>query len=128
MDKASKIFLLIILFVFIGLMLYVSHNKSKLNEEGVFVSVRIVDYNFGLKSVNTLTCEFAYNHRQYRISTGSTVPTHKWKRLIGATFPAIYSPRSGLLEVLILPDDFEKHNLPYPDTLARWANEYLLNN
>ena len=125
MDKASKIFILTILIVFAGILAYVSYSKSRLHKNGVRVSARIVDYNYGLKSVNTLTCEFTYNKKQYRISTGSSIPTFKWKKLEGRSFPAIYSPQSGMLRLLILREDFEEFDMPYPDSLAKWVNEHI---
>jgi len=41
--------------------------------------------------------------------------------LIGKYLPAIYSKKFNMVELLLLPEDFSKHGLPYPDSL-RWID------
>ncbi|MCD2423908.1 hypothetical protein LQ567_14115 [Niabella pedocola] len=100
-------------------------NRERLKEIGVLVTVQVVDYKFMPKGMNFIKCEFKFNDQLLVINANTSISAKKWKRLKGHFFPAVYSPKLGMLKILISAEDFEDFNMPYPDSLAKWASDNL---
>ena len=125
MDKGSKLLTFILLILFVGIIIHGAYNRSKLKTEGVPVEARIIGYGGGGKGGNSIICEFIYNNKWHETTALCSVPLAKWHRIKYFTFPAMYSPRSGLLKLLILREDYEDFNKPYPDSMARWVAKHV---
>lgn len=67
-------------------------------------------------TVYNLSCEFDYNSKQYKLFSPTTYGGN-FDNLIGKTFPGMFSPSEEVFEILITPTDFEKYNIPFPDSL-----------
>ena len=111
--------------VFICFLIYVFYNNYKLKKDGILVSAEVVNSFIGIKGNNSLTCKVFYNGKTFTLSSGSSVPLNRREELVGRNFPAIYLPNSSHMQILILPGDFEKYNLPYPDSLKEWYSRYV---
>ncbi len=102
-------------------------NRERLKETGTLVTVQVVDYKFMPKGMNFMKCEFKFDGQLLVTNANTSISATKWERLKGHFFPGIYSPESGLLKILISAEDFEEFNIPYPDSLAKWASDNLEN-
>lgn len=68
---------------------------------------------------------FEVNDQYYSSSVNGSKFTRVKNVLTGRSFPIIVSatdPSNN--EMLILPEDFEKYHIPFPDSLG-WVEEYL---
>lgn len=98
-------------------------NQRDLKSHGVLIQAYITRVNYGGKSSSGFNCLINYNNKTFQRPTPSTVKRNR-SYFVNKTFPAMYSPASDILEILMTPEDFSKFNLPFPDSL-RWVVDYL---
>ena len=80
------------------------------------VVCRILRVNLGGKTSGGFDCLVNYKGREIELSSSTSIKRGNFD-FVGKIFPAIYSPNTNTLEVLIKPVDFEKFNIPFPDSL-----------
>ncbi len=124
MDKKSLIAIVIFGFLFIFLIFLRYYQQNDLKEHGVIVNAKIVMVNFGGKVSGGFECVINYNGEEKKLPSPSSIRKGSID-FISKTFPAMYLPGKDMLEVLITPKDFEKFNLPFPDSL-NWVMPYVL--
>ena len=124
MDKKSLLVGVIMLILFIGIVVWRNINQDDLKEHGVLVSAKILRVNLGGKVSGGFHCLIKYNNEEIELPSSSSLKRNKFN-FVGKTFPAMYLPSNETLEVLIAPVDFEKFNIPFPDSL-NWVMQYVL--
>jgi len=125
MDKKSFIALLIMVGLFVAVIILRNNDQNDLKKKGVIVQAKILRVNFGGKVSGGFNCVINYKNKEKELPSVSSLQRGKFY-FIGKTFPAMYSPNTDILEVLITPSDFEKFNLPFPDSLS-WVANYVSN-
>ena len=123
MDKKLFIASLIMVGLFIGVIIWRNDDQNDLKKNGVIVQAKILRVNFGGKVSGGFNCLINYKNEEKELPSVSSLQKGKFY-FIGKTFPAMYSPNIDILEVLITPTDFEKFNLPFPDSLS-WVIEHI---
>ena len=124
MDKKSFIVCIIGLGLFIVLIIWRNVNQNDLKKNGVLVEARILTVNSGGRTSGGFECLIKYKNEEKRLSSPSSLIGGKF-HFIGKTLPAMYLPGKDILEILITPRDFEKFNIPFPDSL-NWVMPYVL--
>ena len=114
------ILLLLCLFIFCR-----NRMQYDLKRNGIMVKARIARVNIGGKGSGGFQCNFNFQGKTYEEPSPSTLNSGVYD-FIGKTFPAIYSPKYEALEILITPTDFEKFDIPFPDSL-NWVMKYVIN-
>jgi hypothetical protein len=98
-------------------------SQKKLESEGIIVNARTLNWASSASMGRSLKYEFYFKGE--RIEGDTPFPQIKGLRSFeGRFFPAIYEPKTGLNELLIFPDDFEKYKIKFPDSL-NWVRPYL---
>ena len=124
MDKKSLIVCLIGLVLFIGVIVLRNINQRNLKEHGVLVTAKILRVNYGGKVSGGFQCAINFKNKYLKLPSPSSLKRGKLD-FIGKTFPAMFLPTNETLEILITPVDFEKFNMPFPDSL-KWVMEYVI--
>ena len=115
------------LIVFISFILWAiiarNVNQSNLLQNGKLINARILSWATPGKggTVYNLFCEFEYNGKQYKLFSPTTYGGNL-DSLIGKTFSGMFSSSQDVFEILITPTDFEKYNIPFPDSLE-WIRQ-----
>lgn len=123
MDKKSFIVVFIGIAVFIVLIIWRNTNQNELKKNGILVEAKVLRVNFGGKTGGGFQCFIKYKNEEKEIPSPSSL--YKGKiAFIGKIFPAMYLPDKEILEILITPQDFEKFNIPFPDSL-NWVMPYV---
>ena len=91
-------------------------NDNEPKDDKVLVEAKIVSVIPGGKTNRNFDCLIEYKNKKKEMPGTSTISNDSCD-VIGKTFPAMYSPNKNILEVLITPKDFEKFNIPFPDSL-----------
>ncbi len=123
-----KILMIILLIVFpIFIILYGFYNKNSLKRNYTILTCKIVEVWAGTKgSPNSVKVKFEYfinNKRYYNdVQYDKSIALSVWKNeILGKNFPvAIDSTNYKNSYPMILPENFEFYNLPYPDSL-KWV-------
>lgn len=121
----------IIPIVFIALMLGIIKYRGckierRLYDNKVFSVGEIYDYHGLAKSQSTsFNCRFIVNGVEYTFSQIVYDVDYAYGRhFLGKTFPVIYEKGNPYnCELLILPENFQHINMPYPDSL-KWVQKY----
>lgn len=124
MDKKSLIGGFIVFVLFIGLIVWRNTNQRNLKEHGVLVTAKILRVNIGGRVSGGFQCAINYHNKYLELPSPSSVKRKNFD-FIGKTFPAMFLPTNETLEILITPVDFEKFNIPFPDSL-KWVMEYVI--
>lgn len=124
MDKKSVIAIIVFGLVFLFLIFLRYNRQSDLKKHGVIVNAKITMVNFGGKVSGGFECLINYNGVEKKLSSPSSIRKGSID-FISKTFPAMYLPSKDVLEILITPKDFEKFNMPFPDSL-NWVMPYVL--
>lgn len=125
MSKGNIVGFIVLAILFIGVVVLRNWTQDDLKKNGVLVKAKIVLVNFGGKGSNGgFQCKFDYKGKTIEHASPSTVKSGKYN-FIGKSFPGMYSPGTGTFEILITPTDFEKFNIPFPDSL-NWVMEYVI--
>jgi hypothetical protein len=113
------VFISFILWVIIGS----NMNQFSLLENGKIVNAKVVSWASPGKggTVYNLRCEFAYNGKRYKLFSPTTY-SGNFNNIIGKTFPGMFSESREVFEVLITRADFEKFDIPFPDSL-NWTKK-----
>ena len=124
MDKKSLLVCFIGLLLFIGVIVWINVNQQNLKQNGVLVSAKILRVNYGGKVSGGFQCAINYQNKYLKLPSPSTLKRGNFD-FIGKNFPAMFLPTNETLEILITPVDFEKFNMPFPDSL-KWVMEYVI--
>jgi hypothetical protein len=120
MISRNYIFKIIGIFAFFMLVRWISikqHNDLKI--KGVISNATIIGDSF-MKGSNI---KYYFNNEKYLTPTG--LGSSKIQKLVGKQFPIIYLKEDESVNyLLILKSDFDKFNLPYPDSL-KWVCDSL---
>jgi hypothetical protein len=123
MRKPNKSFYVSIL-VIISVFAYIIVAKIRLKKDGILLNAKTIDWAIGSKMSLNLKYEFYYNGERV---TGAS-PLSKIRGnpdFENRYFPVMYYPKmGGHSQLLVQPSDFEKFNLPFPDSL-KWVLSYL---
>ncbi len=96
--------------------------EYELNNNFELVSFKILSISKGVyKNQSSFKCEGYYNNEIKIVYLNSNV--QKVDKFIGKNFTVVYSATLNIGEILITPEDFEKHKIPFPDSL-NWVLEY----
>ncbi|HEU5053030.1 MAG TPA: hypothetical protein VFT78_07945 [Hanamia sp.] len=98
-------------------------DQKDLKTHGVLVESKIIRVNAGGKTGGGFQCIIKYKNKNKVLSSPSSLIYGK-DFFVNKTFPAMYSPNTDVLEILITPTDFEKFNIPFPDSL-NWLLPYI---
>ena len=101
-------------------------SQSDFKKNGLLINAQIIKVVIGGKPAGGFLCRFTYNDEVKENSTPTSLKKGYFD-MIGKTFPAMYSPKMGSFEILITPTDFEKFNIPFPDSL-NWVIKYTVDN
>ncbi|MBO9591677.1 MAG: hypothetical protein J7599_02135 [Niabella sp.] len=116
---------IIICFAILAVLVYVMERKKWANfkEEGKLVTAKVVDYTLGKN--NSLEVLFDYNKKVYKKYAWTSVEAYKWSRLVGHSFPALYTEDEDVIMLLVFPEDFKKYNIK-PDSIPVWVRDNLM--
>lgn len=130
MSNKKNIGLLFTVIVIFGSFLYgiISTQlvKNDLHKNGVIVgNVYLRDFDKGYRDkYYGFDCAFMLDSTVKELTKWSRARSNIRKNVsayIGHSFPGVYSRRYNRMELLMLPEDFAKYGLPYPDSL-RWVD------
>lgn len=124
MDKKSLLIILLGMCLLIIFVISRNNNQQDLKRNGILVTSKIIGVNYGGKVSGGFQCSIEYQNKNIELSSPSSLKKNKFY-FIGKTFPAMFLPRNETLEILIAPVDFEKFNIPFPDSL-NWVMQYVL--
>lgn len=124
MDKKSFFACIVLIGLFIISIIWTNKDHNDLKKNGVIVEAQIIRVNLGGKTSGGFQCLIKYKNEEKELSSPSTLLKGSFD-FIGKTFPAMYLPGKDILEILITPRDFEKFNIPFPDSL-NWVMPYVL--
>ncbi len=97
-------------------------NQTSLLNDGEIITVKIVNWHVGSKGTNGgFSCAFYYQGKHFQLNSPTTYKG-SWPKLVGKTFPGMFSPKRTILEILITPEDFKKFDIPFPDSLD-WVRQ-----
>jgi hypothetical protein len=117
------IFIIVIIFIFLTIY-SINRTNTELKKNGIIVNATITDVIYPSKDISEFQYIFYYQGKKYT-DEGATGIQTKWL-FIGKSFPALFSPKTGNSELLMPPKNFEKYNVPYPDSL-QWILQYRVN-
>jgi len=123
MDRKSLIGTIVVIILFIGIIIWSNSIDDDLKKNGVLISAKILGVNLGGKTSGGFHCLIIYKNQVIERPSSSSLTYGKFD-FVGKTFPAMYSPNTNTLEVLIAPVDFEKFGMPFPDSL-NWVMSYI---
>lgn len=113
----------ILLFILLVIWNITNYNKE-LKKNGIILNAQIIDIVHIYRGSPNFKYNFFYNNKIYIQEGGSGI--RKKNLFIGKYFPVIFSPKSKNSELLISPEDFEKFDIPFPDSL-KWVLKYRNN-
>lgn len=124
MNRSNKISIAVF-FIFVAICIaYVMFRTNDLQKNGIILQGKILDNVIASKSsVMQFRFEFEYNERKY--INDSPAGVNNTVQFIGKTFPVRFSLKTGNSEILIIPRQFERYKMDYPDSLA-WVKQYLI--
>ena len=123
MDKKTFIVSIIMVGLFISAIIWSNSLSDDLKKNGIIVQAKILGVNFGGKVSGGFQCLVNYKNKQMELPSTSSLKKGKFY-FVDKIFPAMYSPNTEKLEILITPVDFEKFNIPFPDSL-KWVTDYI---
>jgi len=123
MGKQNLISFIIIVITLGGGLFLTYYYSNDLKHNGVIVTTKILNVNSGGKMPGGFNCLVKYNGKLFERPSGTSIYRGRFD-FVGKTFPAIYSPNTNSLKILITPGDFEKFNIPFPDSL-KWVLSYI---
>jgi hypothetical protein len=120
MKKGEIIGVLLFISFFVWALISRSVNQSELKLHGKVVNAKIVSWKLPGKgsTVYNLECRFNFAGKEYELISPTTYEGN-FDKMIGRSFPGIFSPEKQIFEILITPEDFLKFNIPFPDSLSK---------
>lgn len=121
MKKNYLISIIIVIFLF-GFYLWGFLAENELDKRGILLNAKTSHWVYGTK---TRGLEYIFYYKGGKITSNN--PFEKFvgnKDFEDKNFPVIYDPKFGSSQLLIEPSNFERFNLPFPDSL-KWVLKYL---
>jgi hypothetical protein len=121
--KGKKITLIIGVSVFLLLIAFIKFSDIQLENQGILLNARTVEWVTSAKMGMGLRYEFYYNGE--KIIRDNAFNDFRGNRdFEGKYFPVMYDPKLGSSQLLIVPSDFKKFHIPFPDSL-QWVLSYI---
>jgi hypothetical protein len=124
--KFSKTWILAIISIFSLLVIVylVRERSSDIRENGILINVKIVDILIPSKGAGSFNfrCSFTYTGEQKLLISPTSVKENG-SRYIGKICPALFSPKTNNLRVLLQAEDFDDYNIPLTDSLIMQINK-----
>jgi hypothetical protein len=105
--------------------------RDKILESPSIVFGEVIEYSSdGAKHGSSIKYRFSYNNKTFNSkSSGTSFFSNRYSSLQsfidGKKFPVIFNKKDPEMnQMLIIPDDFEFYNMPFPDSL-QWVKEKL---
>lgn len=117
----NSIGFLILMLLIIAFFVARNRTQKELMSKGVIVNATIIMAVVGGRTEGGFRCAFNYKGERIELFTPSSVKRGRFD-LVGKTFPAMYLPNTSTVEILIKPQDFEKFNIPFPDSLRKFLS------
>ncbi len=124
MNKKAVFGSIVVIGLFLTSILWRITSQNDLKKHGVLIGATVTRVNLGGKTGGGFECRINFNGTHKQLSSPSSILKGSYD-FIGKSFPAMYLPGKDVLEILITPKDFEKFNLPFPDSL-NWVMPYVL--
>ncbi len=121
--KSNKLSLLIVIILFVAVILIIKVREINLNKHGILLNAKTTEWVTGSKMSMDLRYEFYYNGKKI-IDNNATGNFRGNRNFEDKYFPVMYDSELGMSQLLITPADFEKYNIPFPDSL-KWVLPYL---
>lgn len=125
MKKNDKIGFLVVLGLII-LFLGYDFVFTKLMRGGEIISGKIIDYGPGNKGTSiSIKYEYYIDGKTYTSATGyGGIAYADGSNFINRNVPLIYSRKISSVRLLLLPNDFKKYDVPFPDSM-QWVLNYF---
>src|ERR1700733_12192308 len=104
--------ILIVVSLFLLFVIWGIYTDKKLEERGIILNAKTLEWVVGAKMGLNLQYEFYYNNKKI-ISDNAFGDIRGNRDFEGKYFPVIYDTILGSCELLIEPSDFEKFNIPF---------------
>ncbi|WP_343675078.1 hypothetical protein [Chitinophaga sp.] len=101
--------------------------RNRLYNNKVFTTCEIYDYGIIARSVGTsFSCRFYVDGEKYVFSEDvREIAMRNADVFLGKSFPVVYEKGNpSNFRMLMLPEDFQKFDMPYPDSL-NWVRKYF---
>ncbi len=121
--KNRKIVFWIGCIVFGLVLLFIAYMQNRLTNHGILLNAHTLEWAGSSHMGMNLKYEFYYNG-------GKKTGDNGFEKIRGNTdfenkyFPVMYDTVLGASQLLIEPSDFERFNIPFPDSL-NWVLPYL---
>lgn len=113
----------IIFFIYIGVRIYKRHN---LHSSYIEATGEVYEVTGTWKGVSIVKYKIKYNSKLFYSSDEFLLNNEGATKVLNKEFLVVFSPNdSTLTDILMCPCDFEKYNIPFPDSLS-WVKEYCL--
>lgn len=110
--------------VILLVLIYLLVSESQLEKNGILLNAKTTRWISGAKMNVTIEYEFYYEGKKYTANNAF----NKFRgnqNFENRFFPVMYYPKlGGHSQLLIEPSDFERFDLPFPDSL-KWVLPYL---
>lgn len=125
----KKIFPTLLYLSVFGLMVFLVFNTLNLSKDlkngELIENVIVLKADANSKFSRTdLSCSILWNGERKNVVTSSPLSFFYSRYLVNRSFPAMYSKKCNKIDLLILPEDFTKYGLPYPDSL-HWVDSLI---
>jgi len=111
-----------ILLIFAYLIVHFIQASRDLKNGNLINGVFVAKISSALGSTNAyFECKLPFNNKENTITTMTPIKYRNGSILVGHYFPALYSEKYNRLKLLLLPKDFKKRGLSYPDSL-KWVD------
>lgn len=119
--QGNRIFFIAVFLIVIWMFYHQFSMENDLKKNGIIVNATITNVLSNYKNIPSFKYEFVYKNVKYIKDNPTGIETYTF--FIGRKFPAIFSLRTGTCELLMTPENFDKYNIPYPDSL-QWVLQY----
>lgn len=123
-SKRTKIIILTVLvtpFLYWGI-----KNWGILTHDTAFTIGRVTETRYVPRSFyDKINYEYSVDGKIFSDESGVSVKREYARCFVGKYFPVVYSTiDTSINELLVAPDDFQRFNVPFPDSL-NWVREML---
>jgi len=122
--QGNRIFFVAVFLIIIWMVFHQIHRDNDLKSNGIIVNVTVTNVLSNYKNIPSFKYEFFYKNVKYIKDNPTGIETYTF--FIGRKFPAIFSPSTGNCELLMTPENFDKYDIAYPDSL-QWVLQYRVN-
>lgn len=108
---------LIFLYVLIFTGIFKNRTLREIQKNGILINAKIVDKSIPTRGGSFYyTCTFTYNGKTQELTSPTSIEKNG-SRYLHKVCPAIYSPVTNNIRLLLTEDDFTEYNVPLTDSL-----------